>query len=192
MSRLLLIQAVFLLGFQSFVAACGVRKQWAREFKDSTLPSEQIKRLRGILAELGMEGRLSMEKAKEIKEKRELAKELGTPSCPLHLHFLVLTCSLVEDVQNFEAAVVSGKPFRATPDSTSMSKKAQDQSVEESASEKSASESESEQPTGKPKHKVRSSVSSHIILVLRLIVIAGTQNAARSIMAFLQDQSDSD
>ncbi|EIM85911.1 uncharacterized protein STEHIDRAFT_121905 [Stereum hirsutum FP-91666 SS1] len=136
---------------KSFVVACGVRKQWAREFKDLTLPSEQIKRLREILAELGMEGRLSMEKAKEIKTKRELAKEL-------------------EDVQKFEAAVVSGGPFRASRSSGSKSKGKQDSSDEENASEKSASESEPEEPTGKRKHK----------------------NAARSIMAFLQDQSDSD
>lgn len=77
-------------GFQSFVVACGVRKQWAREFKDLTLPSEQIKRLREILAELGMEGRLSMEKAKEIKTKRELAKELGALGCLLYFNVFLL------------------------------------------------------------------------------------------------------
>ena len=36
-----------------------------------------LKRLKEILGELGMNGRLSMEKVKAIKEKRDLAKELG-------------------------------------------------------------------------------------------------------------------
>ena len=39
--------------------------------------NERAKKLKEILAELGMNGRHSMEKAKEIKEKRDLAKELG-------------------------------------------------------------------------------------------------------------------
>lgn len=79
------------------MAACGVRKQWAREFKDLTLPSEQIKRLREILAELGMEGRLSMEKAKEIKAKRELAKELGAL---ISLYLDVLLANMVLGIHN--------------------------------------------------------------------------------------------
>jgi hypothetical protein len=40
-------------------------------------PQQQIKKLKEILADLGMTGRMSMEQAKAIKEKRELAKELG-------------------------------------------------------------------------------------------------------------------
>ncbi|KAI0765997.1 hypothetical protein BC629DRAFT_1539503 [Irpex lacteus] len=42
-----------------------------------------------MLKELGMEGRLSMEKARRVRERRELAREL-------------------EDVQTFEKAVVHG------------------------------------------------------------------------------------
>lgn len=55
---------------KSLVAACG-----------------QIKKLREILAEMGMTGRYSLEQAKRIKEKRELAKEL-------------------EDVQSFQQSVI--------------------------------------------------------------------------------------
>jgi hypothetical protein len=62
---------------QSFVVACGVRKVWSRVFENIEVPAQQIKKLREILAELGMTGRLSLEQAKRIKEKRELAKELG-------------------------------------------------------------------------------------------------------------------
>ena len=53
-----------------------MRKVWSKEFKDLD-SSQQIKRLREILADLGMTGRLSLEQAKAIKEKRELAQELG-------------------------------------------------------------------------------------------------------------------
>lgn len=65
---------------QSFVVACGVRKQWAREFKGMEGPSEQIRRLKQILADLGMTGRMSLEQAKAIRAKRELAQELGEHS----------------------------------------------------------------------------------------------------------------
>jgi len=71
---------------KSLVYACGVRKVWSKEFQNLDEPSEQIKRLKEILAELGMNGRPSLEKAKAIKERRDLEKEL-------------------EDVRAFEQAV---------------------------------------------------------------------------------------
>jgi hypothetical protein len=58
---------------------------WAKEFKDLDTPSQQIKRLKEILTELGMTGRLSLEQAKAIKEKRELAQELGGLLCAIAL-----------------------------------------------------------------------------------------------------------
>ncbi|GJF00610.1 hypothetical protein PsYK624_169030 [Phanerochaete sordida] len=74
---------------KSFVTACGVRKVWSKEFKDiADDKNAQARRLRALLAELGMTGRLSMEKAKAIRAKRELAQEL-------------------EDVTSFEKAVVT-------------------------------------------------------------------------------------
>jgi hypothetical protein len=79
---------------KSFVVACGVRKKWyvvtsrgvslsnafyrAKEFEGMEGQSKkQISRLKEILEELGMTGRLSMEKAKAIRAKRELAEEIG-------------------------------------------------------------------------------------------------------------------
>lgn len=51
---------------------------WSKEFKDiADDKSAQIRKLKTILSDLGMTGRLSMEKAKSIREKRELAQELG-------------------------------------------------------------------------------------------------------------------
>ncbi|TRM57882.1 hypothetical protein BD626DRAFT_550870 [Schizophyllum amplum] len=78
---------------KSFVVACGVRKVWSKVFKDADKPSDQIRILRKMLADLGMSGRLSMEQARAIKEQRELAQEL-------------------EDVQQF-AAKVAGRSSRS-------------------------------------------------------------------------------
>ncbi|KAG2358539.1 hypothetical protein BDR07DRAFT_1417430 [Suillus spraguei] len=61
---------------KAIVVACGVRKVWKKEFADLDTPSGQIKRLKEILKDLGMTGRLTLEKAKTIKAERELAQEL--------------------------------------------------------------------------------------------------------------------
>ncbi|KAJ6619549.1 hypothetical protein B0H10DRAFT_2026216 [Mycena sp. CBHHK59/15] len=79
---------------KSLVLACGVRKVWAKVFKDVDKPSQQIRMLKEILTELGMTGRMSLEQAKAIREKRELAQEL-------------------EDVQSFAAAATRSKPLKA-------------------------------------------------------------------------------
>lgn len=59
------------------VVACGVRKVWKKEFEGLDKPSQQIKRLHSILGDLGMTPRYTLEKAKAIRERRELAQELG-------------------------------------------------------------------------------------------------------------------
>ncbi|KZT20101.1 hypothetical protein NEOLEDRAFT_1245443 [Neolentinus lepideus HHB14362 ss-1] len=73
---------------KSYVVTCGVRKVWSKEFQGLDTPLAQIKRLKEILTDLGMTGRMSMEQAKEIRERRELAKEL-------------------EDVTQFEAKMLA-------------------------------------------------------------------------------------
>ena len=80
---------------QSLVVACGVRKVWSKEFKGLDTPSAQIKRLKSILTELGMAGRMSIEQAKAIKAKREFAQEL-------------------EDVKDFEKKVVGRSEGRSS------------------------------------------------------------------------------
>ncbi|KAA1136391.1 hypothetical protein PGTUg99_029849 [Puccinia graminis f. sp. tritici] len=62
---------------KSFVVACGVRKQWKKEFQHLTTNKQQIQRLTKILEDLGMTGRLSMVKAKEIKARRDLEAEVS-------------------------------------------------------------------------------------------------------------------
>ncbi|CAO1617965.1 unnamed protein product [Parajaminaea phylloscopi] len=66
---------------KKFVVACGVRKQWNKWFQGLDPPAEsakaQAKALRELLAELGMgTGRMSMDRAKKIKEKRDFNEEL--------------------------------------------------------------------------------------------------------------------
>lgn len=52
---------------------------WSKELKECEgIAAREIGHLRRMLAELGMTGRMSMEQARAIREKRELAKEMGT------------------------------------------------------------------------------------------------------------------
>ena len=59
------------------IIACGVRKNWSKELDGLSSVAQQARKLKEILADMGMTGRLSLEKAKAIKEKREMAQELG-------------------------------------------------------------------------------------------------------------------
>ena len=91
------------LFFQSIVVACGVRKVWKKEFEGLDRPSQQIKRLHSILGDLGMTPRYSMEKAKAIRDERELAQELSEYSFDRLKSRLNLLCS--EEVQDFDKAM---------------------------------------------------------------------------------------
>jgi hypothetical protein len=61
---------------QGWLIKCGIRKMWHRELAACSTPKEKIKHLKGMLDEAGMTGRYSAEKAKQIKEQRELKAEL--------------------------------------------------------------------------------------------------------------------
>ncbi|KAK9727670.1 hypothetical protein K7432_001653 [Basidiobolus ranarum] len=59
-----------------YIGKCGVRKMWFREFKGiEDKPKLQIKKLKEILAELGVTGRVTIEKCKKIQAERELRAE---------------------------------------------------------------------------------------------------------------------
>jgi hypothetical protein len=62
---------------KSLVFKCGVRRNWSKEIPSTMSSSEQISHLKKLLSSLGMTGRLSVEKAKKIKEERELREELA-------------------------------------------------------------------------------------------------------------------
>ncbi|KAJ4469139.1 hypothetical protein C8R41DRAFT_629831 [Lentinula lateritia] len=127
---------------KSLINACGVRKVWSKMFKDiSDSPSRQIALLRKMLADLGMTGRLSMDQAKSIKEKRELASELA-------------------DVQSFEQTIKNQSSRRSRSAATK----------EDSA--EAESEKDSDEENVRPAKR--------------------KSNARQSIMAFLENQSDSE
>jgi hypothetical protein len=62
---------------QSQLAMCGVRKIWGVILKDyGSNTKAKIRHLKGMLKDIGMEGRFSKQKAEEIKEARELQADL--------------------------------------------------------------------------------------------------------------------
>jgi len=61
---------------QGWLVKCGIRKLWGKELKPYETPRAKIKHLKEMLAEAGMTGRYSLEKANQIKEARELAADI--------------------------------------------------------------------------------------------------------------------
>ncbi|GAD99419.1 transcriptional regulator, putative [Paecilomyces variotii No. 5] len=61
---------------QGWLLKCGIRKMWFRELAPYDTPKAKIKHLKDMLKEAGMEGRYSLEKAKQIREERELKADL--------------------------------------------------------------------------------------------------------------------
>lgn len=130
------------------MVACGVRKIWSRELKDMDTPSKQISHIRSILADLGMKGRFSMEQAKAIKAKRELAQEMGASvvfkandgSSVYNLLYML------EDVREFAERHANGE--RA---SRSKAKQQAKDAAEESDADDDEENSDSEDDGGKPR-----------------------------------------
>jgi hypothetical protein len=61
---------------QGWLVKCGIRKLWGKELKPYETPKAKIIHLRDMLADAGMTGRYSIEKANQIKEARELAADI--------------------------------------------------------------------------------------------------------------------
>jgi len=63
---------------QSHLIKCGVRKVWVKEFASAhcSTSGQKNAHLKRLLADVGMSGRFSEEKAKRIKEEREFNKDL--------------------------------------------------------------------------------------------------------------------
>ena len=61
---------------QDWLIKCGIRKVWAKELALYTTPREKIAHLKDMLKEAGMDGKYSIQKARQIKEARELAADL--------------------------------------------------------------------------------------------------------------------
>ncbi|PVV04177.1 hypothetical protein BB560_001332 [Smittium megazygosporum] len=60
---------------KKYVFKCGARKIWSKVLKDKS-KNEQVKYLKDLLSNLGMEGRPSLAKCAKIKAQRELEEEL--------------------------------------------------------------------------------------------------------------------
>lgn len=61
---------------QGWLVKCGIRKMWFRELQSYNTPKAKIRHLKDMLAEAGMTGRYSAEKASQIREERELKADL--------------------------------------------------------------------------------------------------------------------
>ena len=61
---------------QGWLVKCGIRKMWYRELAQYDSPKGKIRHLKEMLADAGMAGRYSVEKATQIREARELKSEL--------------------------------------------------------------------------------------------------------------------
>lgn len=61
---------------QGWLIKCGIRKMWHRELAPYDNSKAKIHHLKKLLADAGMNGRYSTEKAKQIKDERELKADL--------------------------------------------------------------------------------------------------------------------
>ncbi len=61
---------------RSWLVKCGIRKKWSKELAPYDTTRAKIKHLRQMLSDAGMTGRYSAEKARRIKEERELNAEV--------------------------------------------------------------------------------------------------------------------
>lgn len=61
---------------QGWLVKCGIRKMWWRELQPYDTPKEKIKHLKQMLEDAGMKGRYSLDKARQIRDERELKADL--------------------------------------------------------------------------------------------------------------------
>ncbi|KKK25013.1 hypothetical protein P175DRAFT_0504779 [Aspergillus ochraceoroseus IBT 24754] len=61
---------------QGWLIKCGIRKMWSRELAPYDTPKTKIQHLKSMLKDAGMDGRYSVDKAKQIREARELQADL--------------------------------------------------------------------------------------------------------------------
>lgn len=61
---------------QGWLIKCGIRKMWYKELAPFDTSKSKIRHLKEMLADAGMTGRYSLDKATEIREARELQADL--------------------------------------------------------------------------------------------------------------------
>ncbi|CAO3586470.1 unnamed protein product [Absidia cylindrospora] len=63
---------------KSYIHKCGVRKSWQKELAGLETKKSQIKKLKEILEDLGVQGRPTIEKCEAVKAERELKAEIDS------------------------------------------------------------------------------------------------------------------
>ena len=61
---------------QGWLVKCGIRKLWHRELAPYNSAEDKVRHLKDMLADAGMTGRFSLDKATQIREERELRADL--------------------------------------------------------------------------------------------------------------------
>ncbi|CDS12835.1 hypothetical protein LRAMOSA05019 [Lichtheimia ramosa] len=61
-----------------YINKCGVRKVWQKELADCKTMKDQVEKLKKILADLGVEGRPTLEKCQKVKAEREIKAEVDS------------------------------------------------------------------------------------------------------------------
>ncbi|KAI7875191.1 hypothetical protein K492DRAFT_211078 [Lichtheimia hyalospora FSU 10163] len=61
-----------------YINKCGVRKVWQKELADCKTMKDQVEKLKRILADLGVEGRPTIEKCQKVKAEREIKAEVDS------------------------------------------------------------------------------------------------------------------
>lgn len=61
---------------QGWLVKCGIRKLWGKELAPFSSPRDKIAHLKQLLKDAGMTGRFSEQRAREIREQRELRADL--------------------------------------------------------------------------------------------------------------------
>jgi hypothetical protein len=69
-------QEVEIKKLKDWLSKCGIRKMWPNYLAPYETPKKKIAHLKEMLKDAGMEGRPSIAKAHEIRDRRELAEEL--------------------------------------------------------------------------------------------------------------------
>jgi hypothetical protein len=119
-------------------------------------------------------GRLSMEQAREIRAQRELAQELGACSLPStpRGHRIIDLSRFPDDVQKFERAVVTGKPFRTGNTSRRLSKSGSGNADNANANANANDSSGSESEDASADHEPPKVVSRNLILGQSILILS--------------------
>ncbi|ORX69953.1 hypothetical protein DL89DRAFT_149600 [Linderina pennispora] len=68
--------ATTIANLKNYIGKCGVRKVWAKELSGMN-GAQQVRHLKELLVELGVEGRPTLDKCRKVRQRREIQAELA-------------------------------------------------------------------------------------------------------------------